>query len=98
MREAEKVERLRAALTAAGAALDCVATELQYSRLCFVERETELAQTFPQAAEERASILGGLEAHDAIVGVPDDDHIPFGLPPTPLMRPKIEDVMEVDIG
>jgi len=51
MREAEKVERLRAALTAAGAALDCVATELQYSRLCFVERETELAQTFPQVVE-----------------------------------------------
>jgi len=78
MREAEEVECLRAALPTAGTTINCVASELQYSGLRFVENKTELAQTFTQAIEKRPSILGVFEANDAVISISDDDYIPLG--------------------
>ena len=45
MREAEEVEGFGPALPASSTAFDRVTSELQYSGLRLVERETELAQT-----------------------------------------------------
>lgn len=98
MREAGKVEGFRAALPATSAALDCIASELQYSGFRLVEREPELAQTLSQAIEKRPSILGELEAHNAVVRISDDDHIPLGFAPSPPMCPQVENVMQVNIG
>src|SRR6266536_4079963 len=33
-----------------------------------------------------------------VVGVPDDDNVTAGMPPSPLLGPQIEDVVQVDVG
>src|SRR6202050_949936 len=39
-----------------------------------------------------------LEADDQIVRVTNDDHVALSLPPSPALSPKIEAVMQVDVG
>ena len=98
VREAGKVESFRSALAAPGAAFKRIAPELQYACLFLVEGKAELAQAHAQAGKKGSSILGPLKPHNAVVGISDDDHIPFGLPPPPLMRPQVEDIMQAGIG
>ena len=50
------------------------------------------------AVEKRTSILGELEALDALVGVPDENHITFGLLTPPAANEQVEDEMQVDVG
>ena len=42
--------------------------------------------------------LAVLESQDEIVRVPNDDDIARGMPPPPLLRPQVEDVVQVHVG
>jgi hypothetical protein len=39
-----------------------------------------------------------LEADGQIVSVTNDDHVALSFPPSPALHPKIEAVMQVDVG
>jgi hypothetical protein len=42
-------------------------------------------------------VVAVLETHDEVVSVSHDDNFAPGMPPAPLIYPKIEDVMEEDV-
>src|SRR5436309_4981518 len=51
-----------------------------------------------RSAEEATCVALMLKADHQIVGISHDDHVAPGLPPSPALSPKIEAVMQVDIG
>jgi hypothetical protein len=64
----------------------------------FRTRQPELSEPRLQVLQELVDISLALEAEDAIVGVPNDHHVASGMPPSPLMRPQVEDVVQVAVG
>ena len=98
VREPEEVERFRAALPPACAAFGRIPSKFQNPRLLLVQRKTELRHPLMQGFEKALSFGLCFEAHDTVVRVADDDDISFRRPVSPLVRPEIEDVVQVDIG
>jgi hypothetical protein len=98
MGKAQEVERQRLWKPLLGACLGREATELQHTRLVLVQRQPELSEPRLQVLQELVDIRLALEAEDAIVGVPNDHHVASGMSPSPLVRPQVEDVVQVDIG
>jgi hypothetical protein len=63
-----------------------------------VEFETKLLEPLAHRIPEAPRIGFVLEVSNQIIGVAHDDHPAFGLLPSPLRSPEIEDVVQVDIG
>jgi hypothetical protein len=96
--EAQEVEGLRLAEPAPGAVASRVSAKLDEPGLLGVECKSELLEPCAHQFQEAASIVLMLEANHNIVGVARDDHIAASLTPSPLLGPKVENVVEVDIG
>lgn len=86
------------ALPAALPPLDRIAAELQQPGFVPMQFERELLEPRSHLLPEAARFGLVLEAHDQIVGVAHDDHVALGFAPPPLLRPKVEDVVQVDVG
>jgi hypothetical protein len=59
--------------------------------------EPELLEPRSHRIPEALRIGFVLEARDDVVGIPHDDHIAGGIAPPPLLRPKVENVVQVDV-
>ena len=62
-----------------------------------MQLQAELREPVAQVGEEPLGVLPMLEAHDVVVGEPHDDHVPARVPPSPLVGPQVEDVVQVDV-
>src|ERR1700676_3722228 len=92
----KKVKRLRFAETACPPVRCRVASELNEPRLLRVQRQGERRQTCPHILPEPLGIGLMLEANDDVVSVSHNDDVAMGVAFPPLIRPQIEDVMQVD--
>src|SRR5579875_2857619 len=95
MREAQEVERFRLALAPLLPVFGCVAPEFDQARLVRVEFQPELPHTLPPCLEEPLGIGSLLESQNNVVGVPNDDNVAPGMMLSPVLRPKVEGVVEV---
>lgn len=83
MREPEEVERFRFTFSPAGAVFGSEAAELHQPAL--------------HGYTEALGVDSLVEPDDDAIGVSDHHHIACGMATSPLMRPQIEDVVEVDV-
>ncbi len=97
MREPEEVERFRFTFSPAGAVFGSEAAELHQPGFLRVNRESELPQPALHGYTEALGIYSLVELDDDVIGVFDHHHIACGMATSPLMRPQIEDVVEVDV-
>ena len=98
VREAQKVEGLRASLPGGRTVAGGKPPELDQPGLALVERQAELLQPVLEVREELLPIYLVLTAEYHIVRVPADDHLPDCPTPSPLVNPEVDDVVEERIG
>jgi hypothetical protein len=110
--EAKKVERRRFAETTYPPVLDRMASELdepclprieprsgsmQRQAVSALERQGELRQARPHILPEPLGVDLMLEADDDVVSVAHHDDVPMSMALPPLLRPQVEDVIQVDV-
>src|SRR5271166_5462227 len=98
VREAQKVERLRASPPSGGSVAGGEPPELDQPGLALVERQAELLQPVLEVREELLPIRLELAAEDHIVRIPADDPLPGCPTSSPLADPEVDDVVEEYIG
>ncbi len=96
--ETQEVEGLRFTEPVLFAIGRCVAAERDEAGLLRMQRQCELLQPSTHRVQEAPGITLVLEPDNEVVGVAHDDHVAGGLMPSPAMGPKIEDVVQVDVG
>ncbi len=95
VREPEEVERFWFAFSPDGTEFGSEAAELHQTGFLRVNRESELPQSALHGYTEAPGIVSFVEPDDDVIGVSDHYHIACGIATSPLMRPQIEDVVEV---
>jgi hypothetical protein len=96
VREPEEVERFWFAFFPAGAVFGSEAAELHQSGFLRMYRESELLQSALHGYTEAPGV-DRLSNPMTMFGVSDHYHIACGMAASPLMRPQIEDIVEVDV-
>ena len=94
VREAQEVKSLRPPLSPFFTPFRRVAAELDQTGFVRMKLEAELLEPLLQVAEEAFGVTAVLESHDEIVGIADDNHRSACVTISPLLCPKIEDVMQ----
>ena len=89
--------RLRLAEPARLSILGGEPPELDQTRLLGVQLQGELRESFAQVRPEPLGVVPVLESHHGVVGETHDDHVTARVPSSPLVGPKVEDVVEVDV-
>ena len=98
VREAEKVERLWSSFSSLVALRLCVAAKLDQPRLLRVERQSKFGKAFVHCCQKPSCFVFVLESKHAVVSVSNQDDVASGVMLAPVLRPGIEDVMQVDVG
>ena len=96
--EPQEVEGLRFAKPALLSLGRRMAAELDQSGLVRMQRQRELLQPLAHRVPEAPGVALVLKADHQVVGIAHDDHVARGLAPSPALGPKIEDVVQVDVG
>jgi hypothetical protein len=63
-----------------------------------VKRQRKFPEPLAHCIKETARVALMLEADGQIVRVTNDDHVALSFPPSPALSPKIEAVVQVDVG
>src|SRR6266481_8119312 len=95
--EAQEVEGLRLAKAAPFAVCRRMAAELDQARLVRMQAQREAFQPLAQGRQKPLGIGPVLKAGDEVVGISHDDDVPLGVTVSPLPRPEIESVVQVDV-
>ena len=98
VREAKEVETLGLTLATCSPIRGRIAVKFEESRFVRVQGQAEPRESVAQFRETLLGVVSMLEAHDEIIGEPHDDHVAVRLPLAPSMDPKVEDVVQVEIG
>src|SRR5258707_2965596 len=98
VRKAQKVEGLRATLPGGCSALDGEPPELDQPGPRPVDRQGVLVQPVSTCGEEMRPIRFFLTADRQIVCIATDDDLTGGSMSTPVVYPKIDDIVEEDVG
>ncbi len=98
VREPQKVERFRLTFPSMFPALFGVPPELDPARLVRMEFQAKLPQSFPEILQKAIRFRLVLETYDVIVRIPHDDDVSLCALLAPRIRPKIEDMVQIDIG
>jgi len=98
MRETQEVESLGSSLAPPLAITFGVSAELDQAGFLGVQRQTKLLQPRAKLAEQSQGIPASLESQHEVVGIADHDHVASRLTLSPLVHPKVEHVVQVDIG
>src|SRR5205807_2371638 len=96
--EAEEVEGFGLPLSKLLTLLGRVAAEADQPGFVRVQRQFELAHSFLEFVKERPRLVLMLKADDGVVRAADDDHVARHLCEAPAVGPKVEPVVQVDIG
>jgi len=95
--ESQKVERFRSALPPLAPPLGRIPAKLDQPRLIRMQSQSELCQTFSKFRQIRPRCPLLLEAHHTVVCVSLHDDLPSPWLFPPVLNPKIEGVVQVDI-
>src|SRR6202051_418458 len=96
--EAQERKGLRFAEPASLAVDRRKAAELNQAGLVRVKRQRKSPEPFAHCIKETMRVALMLEADGQIVSVTNDDYVALSFPPSPALHPKIEAVMQVDVG
>ena len=96
--EAEKGKGLRSALTPARPVRRSKPAELDQAGLAFVKAEPELGETFAESLQQSFCVASISAEQDIVIGESNETDVPSRLSPLPLLYPKIETVMQIDVG
>ena len=97
MRETEEVERFGLPLATTLAVAGGVPPKLDQACFVGVQFQGKLAETFPQVLMKLFGIRSVLEAQNNVVGESHHDNVTARVPPSPLVGPQIEHVVQVHI-
>src|SRR5215212_9374520 len=97
VREAQEVEGLRASLPSSCSSLGGEPPELDQPGLALVERQAELRQPVLERHEKLPRLCLVLAADHQVIRIPTDDDLPCCRPPSPLVNPEIDSVVEEDV-
>src|SRR6266481_7261446 len=97
-RETQKGERLRFTKAALLAPCRRMATKLDQPGLIRMQRQRILLQPRAQFFQKPPGLSFVLKAQHHIIRVADDDHVAGGVAPAPLLRPEVEDIVQVSVS
>src|SRR6266568_822549 len=97
MRESQKIESVRLSLPSPFPVIFREPPELDQPRFLRVQFQPELPHPLPQLLQECFRFLPRLEPQHGIIGIADNDHVPLCPFSPPLVHPKVEDVMQIDV-
>lgn len=98
VRKSQEVEGLGLALASALPVFSRMSAELNQARLLGMKFQPKTSQPFPKLAQKPLSILSVFETNHKVIGKPDHHPIPPGFGLAPLANPKVEHIMQVDVG
>src|SRR6266705_109759 len=98
VRESQEVKGLGLALTSALPVFFRMPAELNQARLLGMQFQPKTNQPFPKLTQEPLPILSVLETNNEVIRKPHHHHIPLGFPKSPLLNPKVEHIVQVDVG
>jgi hypothetical protein len=98
MSKTKKVERFRLSKTTAFSIFSRKAAEFNQPGLIRMQRKRELFQPLPHIFQEPFRVSFVLKAHDKVIGVPHYDDLTSGVVFTPVIGPKVERIVKIDIG
>jgi hypothetical protein len=97
MREPEEVERLRLSKAPPAPISVRIPTEFNQTGLVSVKLEMEPRETLAERLLEPLGIATMLEADHDVVGETHDDNVTPRMPPPPLVGPKVEDIVQINV-
>src|SRR5712692_1082414 len=98
VREAKKVECLRFPLSSPLSIFSRIATELDDARFLGMQFQFELSEAFRQFLMKPLGVRWTLKTHDEVIGPANHNHVAFGFCLTPVLRPEVEHIVQVDVG
>ncbi len=98
MSKTKKVERFRLSKTTAFSIFSRKAAEFNQPGLIRMQRKREFSQPLPHIFQEPFRVSFVLKAHDNVIGVPHYDDLTAGVVFTPVIGPKVERIVKMDIG
>jgi tRNA A37 threonylcarbamoyladenosine synthetase subunit TsaC/SUA5/YrdC len=93
MGKAQKIERFRFSETPLLASLGRITAELYQTRFLGMEVQRELRQSITKVTPEPLRLITMLKDNHDVIGETNDDNIASRIPTTPLVRPKVENVV-----
>jgi len=97
VRKTQEVERLRLAVTTGSPISFRIAAELDDPRFSGVQLQPELRKALAQFCQKLLCLMTILKTHNEIVSETDHDHITVGSLLSPLVGPKVEPIMEIEV-
>jgi hypothetical protein len=97
MREAQEVEGRWLPEVPLLSPLDDEAPKLDQPRFLRMQFQSEAPQSLTKLLLKPYGLRVVLESHDEVVGIPRDDHVPSRMPPSPLLDPEVEGVVQKDV-
>ena len=94
VRKAEKIKRFRASGAASAPVVDRVASELNQTRLTFVQFQAELGKTCSECFQTCLCLGMRLKPNHEIVRVADNHDIALAAVSSPPMHPKVQDIVK----
>jgi hypothetical protein len=98
VREAQKVEALRFPVATVSPILVRIAAKFDEPRFLGMQLKAKLRESFADFREESLGLLSMLEPNDEVIGETHDDHVTLRLRLSPLLDPKVEYVVQIDVG
>ena len=93
MGKAQEIERFRFSEIPLPASLGRITAELYQTRFLGMEIQAELRQSITKVPPEPLRLITMLKANHDVIGETNDDNIASRIPTTPLVRPKVENVV-----
>jgi len=96
--EAQKVETFGFALASLGAVFPRKAAKFDQAGFLWMELEVEVFQSLRQGPVKGLSVSAILKAGYQVVRVADEVDLAPGVPVSPLMRPLVQRMVQVEVG
>jgi hypothetical protein len=97
-RESQEVKALGLPGTPRTSIHRCMPAEFEQTRFVGMQCQAESREALAQVGAELLSVVLVLEPHDEVIGETDDHNVAVRLLLTPSVSPKIEDIVQVDVG
>ena len=97
MRETQKVERSRFAVTPVSPVALRVAVELDDSRFVGMQLQPKLFESLAQFRQKPLCFLTTFESRDEVIGEADEDDVSVCLLLSPPLDPEVECVVQIDV-
>ncbi len=98
MSKPKEIKSLGLSLTTLRSVRSSKTPKLDQPSLFGVQTETEFTHALCELPKKPFCLFPVLKPHDEIIGIANDDHVASGMSPAPLLYPKVQYVVQVDVG